>query len=198
MSERVSFPLDKRQWNPGLIPGPIMLVSTVDGEGCPNVAPKSWVQMVSFEPPLVLFSGQEGGVTERNVRESGCFALNIVDGRLADRAFACIRWRGEERIRRSGFRLVPAEVIAAPLVADCPAHLECRLHESRRAGSALLVIGEIVHVSVSAEIVAAAPLERYRLLDQALFLEPGCYATIRRARPAGEWPEGEQGGEGDG
>ena len=181
---RVSFPTDKRAWHPGLLPGPIALISTVDPAGEPNVAPKSWLQMVSFEPSILMFSGSRGGKTEQNIEATGCFAVNLVHGGLARRAFACVRWRGAERIANSGFSLSAATAIEAPLVDDCRAHLECRLHDTKEVGSGLVVFGGIVAASVTEEVAGVAPRLRYQALDQALFLEDGLYATVDRARPA--------------
>ena len=181
---RVSTPVDKRDWHPGLIPGPIALISTMDSEGAPNVAPKSWIQMVSFEPSILMFSGSRDGQTERNIMATECFAVNLVDGSLARRTFTCIHWKGAERIERSRFRLTEATKIEAPLVDDSRAHLECRLHDTREVGSGFVVFGEIVAAPVLEEIASAEPRARYAALDQALFLEDGLYATVERARPA--------------
>ena len=181
---KTPLPTDKRDWHPGLIPGPIALISTVDPAGEPNVAPKSWIQMVSFEPSILMFSGSRDGQTERNILATGCFSVNLVDGSLARRTFACVRWKGAERIARSGFQLVKATKIEAPLVDDCRAHLECRFHDTREVGSGFLVFGEIVAASVLDEIAGAEPRARYAALDQTLFLEDGLYATVERARPA--------------
>jgi len=51
VTRKVPYAIDKREWHPSLIPGPIALISTVDAGGTPNIAPKSWLQMVAFEPP---------------------------------------------------------------------------------------------------------------------------------------------------
>ena len=181
---RIPCPTDKRGWHPSLIPGPIALVSTMDAAGEPNVAPKSWIQMASFEPSILMFSGSRGGKTEENIEVTGCFAVNLVHGALARRAFACVRWRGAERIERSGFSLLAATAIEAPLVGDCRAHLECRLHDTKEVGSGLVVFGEIVAASILEEIAGAEPRLRYQALDQALFLEDGLYATVDCARSA--------------
>lgn len=182
--DRVPFPVDKRAWHPSLLPGPLALVTTVDGEGVPNVAPKSFLQMVSFEPPILMFSGQPAGRTERNLLTTGCFGVSLVHGGLAERVFACTAWSGAERIERAGLHLAPADAITAPLVAECRAHLECRLHDTKAVGSALVVFGEIVAASLRADVAAAEPRQRYAALDQALYLEEGLYATVDRARPA--------------
>ncbi len=183
-TKRAPFPIDKRAWQPGLIPGPLTLVTTVDARGEPNLAPKSWVQMASFDPPMVMFSGQPDGRTEANILATGHFALNLVHGGLARPVFDCVRWSGAERVREAGFTLVPASKISAPLVDECRAWLECDLRDSKRVGSALVVFGEIVAASVRSHLLRLPPRQRYPAQDLALFLEDGLYATLDRARPA--------------
>ncbi len=181
---KVPFPIDKHQWQPGLLPGPIALISTADEQGTPNVAPKSWLQMVSFEPPMLMFSGQPNGTTERNIIATECFAVNVVDSRLASKTFSCIRFKGTERIARSEFRLTSATAIDAPLVENCKAHLECRLSETKPMGASLVVFGEIVAAAIDQDVLAAEPRTRYAILDQTLFLEDGLFAQVRRPHPA--------------
>lgn len=182
---KVPFPVRKEDWHPSLIPGPIVLVSTYGPTGVPNIAPKSWVQMISFDPPLLMFSGTRGNATEKNVMATGCFGVNLVDSSMTAKVFECIQWHGEERIRRTGFRLIPASSINAPLVEESKACLECRLHGNVEAGSALVVFGEIVAAWIWDEIARAEPGRKYELLDQALFLEDGLYARITKAHRAG-------------
>jgi flavin reductase (DIM6/NTAB) family NADH-FMN oxidoreductase RutF len=176
--KKVAFPIDKREWHPSLIPGPIVLVSSYNAKKEPNIAPKSWLQMVSFEPPMVMFSGTKGRTTEQNVLASGCFGVNFVDAAMAQKVFTCLKWRGLERIEKLGFRMVPASQIQAPLVEDSKAHLECRLHESKEIGSGLVIFGEIVAASIWEEILRVEPLKRYQLLDQILYLEEGVFSRV--------------------
>ena len=63
---KVNYPIDKRQWSPSLMPGPIAIISTCNKESGYNIAPKSWLQMVSFEPPILMFSGSKDNTTEKN------------------------------------------------------------------------------------------------------------------------------------
>ncbi len=185
---KVPFPIDKRSWQPSLIPGPIVLVSTVDAAGVPNVAPKSWIQMVAFDPPTLMFSGTRNNPTETNALASGCFAVNIVDAALVDAAFSCIQWHGVERIRQSGFHLVPASCIEAPLVDECRAHLECRLVDTKAVGSGFVLFGQIVAASICEHLSGMEPHRRYEQLRQALFLEDGLYSTVDHARATGTEP----------
>jgi flavin reductase (DIM6/NTAB) family NADH-FMN oxidoreductase RutF len=175
---KVAFPVDKHKWCPSLIPGPVMLISTCTAQGKPNVAPKSWVQMAAFEPPTLMLAGTKGNATENNILQTGCFGVNVVDEALAPHVFACLQWFGTERIEKSGFHLMQANLIAAPLVVEARAHLECRLRATREIGSGFALFGEIVAASIDDEILAAPPEERYAQLGQVLFLEDGLVARL--------------------
>ncbi len=171
--KKIPFPIDKQRWSPSLIPGPIVLVSTHNKDKVPNVAPKSWVQMVSFEPPILMFSGSKGNTTENNILKTGCFAINFVDSSIAKVVYGCLKWHGEERIEKCGFTLIPASKIESPLVDECKAHLECRLVDTKEVGTGFVIFGEIVAASIWDEILKADPDKRYELLDQIVFLEDG-------------------------
>lgn len=181
---RVSISPDKHSWQPSLIPGVIALVTSLDAQGQPNIAPKSFVQMVSFDPPMLMFSGQPDGNTEANILATGSFGVSFVHGALAEKAFGCIQWQGTERVERCGLTLEPATTIAAPLVAECRAWLECELRDTKRVGGALVVFAEIVAASIRPEILEQPTRQRYPALDLAMFLEGGLYASVERARPA--------------
>lgn len=176
---KVPFPLDKRHWHPSLLPGSLVLISTCGPDRAPNLAPKSWIQMASFDPPILLFSGTRDGTTERNIQHSGCFGVNFVHRALAPAVFQCIRWHGQERIARLGVGLQPATIIPVPLVAECRAHLECHLIETRPMGSGLIVFGEIVAASMWDQLGAGSAEQRYERLDPALFLEDGLIGTLQ-------------------
>jgi flavin reductase (DIM6/NTAB) family NADH-FMN oxidoreductase RutF len=180
--KKIPFPIDKREWAPSLMPGPIVLISTFDEDKNPNVAPKSWVSMVSFDPPILMFSGSKGNTTENNVLRTGCFAINLVDSSLAKTVFECLQWHGRERIEKCGFTLSPADKIDAPLIGQCRAHLECRLIDTREIGSGFVIFGEIVAASIWDEIMKAEPQKRYALLDQTMFLEDGVFAALDGVR----------------
>jgi len=175
---KTDFPVDKRRWSPSLIPGPLVLVSTRSPSGAPNVAPKSWVQMASFEPPILLFSGTRENPTEENILASGCFGVNLVHRELALKVHGCLAWRGEERIRRLGLGISPGPKTGAPLVSECRASLECRLEDTKEIGGAFIVFGRIVSASVWEEALEGTAAQRYARLDPALFLEPGLFAGL--------------------
>lgn len=176
--KKADYPVDKKHWHPSLIPGPIVLISTYNREKEPNIAPKSWIQMVAFEPPMLMFSGTKGYTTESNILETKCFGVNVIDFSLATKVYGCIRWFGQERIIKTGLSLIKASKINAPLVADCKAHLECQLHSTKEIGSGFVIFGEIVAVSIWDKILQVEVDQRYELFDQIVFLENSTFARI--------------------
>ncbi|HDS01398.1 MAG TPA: flavin reductase family protein [candidate division Zixibacteria bacterium] len=178
--KKVDFPIDKRKWHPGLIPGLIVLVSTYSKESIPNIAPISWIQMVSFKPPVLMFSGSRGSRTVNNILETNCFCVNTVDSKMVTKVFNCIKWFGQERIKKCGFNLSDAELIKAPLVDESRAHLKCTLYDTKEVGRAVIVFGEIKAASIWEEIALADTISAYKKLDQVLYMEDGIYALFDR------------------
>ena len=72
-----------------IVPRPVALVSTVDRDGVPNVAPFSFFSGVGSNPPTVLFcpslraSGDHRKDTLRNVEQTGEFVINVVSDAIA-------------------------------------------------------------------------------------------------------------------
>ncbi|NIP42825.1 MAG: flavin reductase family protein [candidate division Zixibacteria bacterium] len=178
--KKVDFPIDKRKWHPGLIPGLIVLVSTYSKDSVPNIAPISWIQMASFEPPMLMFSGTKNSHTVKNILETECFCVNLVDSKMVTKVFNCIKWFGEERIKKCGFNLSDAENIKAPVVDESRAHLECTLYDTKEVGRAVIAFGEIKAASVWEEIATADTVKAYQKLDQVMYMEDSIYALFDR------------------
>lgn len=181
---KARYPVDKRLWHPSLIPGAIVLISTYDSEKKPNIAPKSFIQMISFEPSILMFSTSKNTTTATNIDQNKAFCVNFVDYSLADTVFNCLSWYGDERIREMDLKLSDSEQVFAPIVDDCPANLECSVIDTREYGSGYAVFAEIVGAWIDDPILQVEPDERYELLDQIVFLEDGVYQRINNVSKA--------------
>jgi flavin reductase (DIM6/NTAB) family NADH-FMN oxidoreductase RutF len=179
---KVSFPPDKHVWHPSVLSGQIVLVSTVDAEGLPNVAPKSWVTMVAFAGPIVAFGCNVTHATYSNVVATKEFVLNVLPESLAERAWALSDLHGQQRLRECGLTPMPAQKVRAPLVDECPAHLECQLDDVKRYGEEVFIFGRVVAASIEKECIEAPLSEQYERLAPTFFLEAGTYAGLGRLR----------------
>jgi flavin reductase (DIM6/NTAB) family NADH-FMN oxidoreductase RutF len=147
-----------------IVPRPVALVSTVDKDGVPNVAPFSFFNGVGSNPPTVLFcpalrsSGDKRKDTLRNVEQTGEFVINIVSDAIAAAANATAADVGPEvdEFLIAGLTAIPSEAVRPPRVAESPAQFECKLLQivftGQAPGAGVVVLGEIVRVHVAAHL----------------------------------------------
>lgn len=143
-----------------VIPRPIALVATVDGEGVANLAPFSFFTVVSSNPPFIAFAPHRAGRTGskkdtlRNVEQVGEFTVSVVTEEIAEQANRCAAPLpyGDSEFDHSGLTPMAAERVRAPLVAESPVGLECVVEEIRSYGEAggagSLVVGRVVLIHV--------------------------------------------------
>jgi len=190
--DKLPLPLDKHRWHPSPLPGQVVLVTTVDVEGRPNVSTKSWISMTAFgPPPVIMFGCNLDHATARNALEAGEFVINIPGEDLAE---AC--WnigtdqavRGEDRFEANGLTPIPAERTQVPRVAECRAHLECETDGHRTWGREVAIFGRVVAASVDGGLLEGDAESRYAGLAPLFFLERRLMATlgpVRRVHPHG-------------
>ena len=148
-----------------VIPRPIAVVSTVDAEGRPNLAPFSFYTVVSSNPPHIAFaphlSGRTGQKkdTLRNIEATGEFVIASATEALADRINACAALLppGDSEFAHSGLTPEPAETVVPFLVKESPINLECQLVEIRaygdQGGAGHLVVGKIKRLHLETTIL---------------------------------------------
>lgn len=173
-------------------PRPIAWVSTVDGQGRPNLAPFSYFQAVCSSPPTIVLgiawlpNGRPKD-TLANILETGELTINHVSEDLTERmnASSAAFPHGVSEWERCGVDSAPAVAVAPRRVADARGGLECRsIHAiplgeqtgigKHRAPSSTLVVAEVVHVWVAAGLLQRD--ERGRLKP----IEPGKLAAVGR------------------
>jgi len=127
-----------------LEPGPVVLVTTARG-GRRNVMAMSWYTMMEFEPPLVgcVITGER---TVANLRATKECVIAIPTVEIARKVVACgnPHPRVADKFERFGLTPLPASKVGAPLVAECYANLECRLHDARMARKYALYVLRVV------------------------------------------------------
>lgn len=154
---------DRRDLN-GLVnglvgPRPIAWVSTVARDGARNLAPFSFFNALSFQPPTLGVSpGSRDGVNKdslRNIRETGEFVVCVVTEVLAPLAnLASSELPPDvDEWELLGIEPAPSEVVAPARVALSPAAFECTVREIVDLGppdvpTNSLVIGAVQRIHV--------------------------------------------------
>jgi len=175
-----------------IMPRPIGWISTCDRQGRPNLAPYSFFNAVSDDPPLVMFSASSRETHTRkdtlvNVEATGEFVVNLATHKLARqvKATGAALAPGEDEFAHAGLTQSPSELVAAARVAESPAHLECLLYRTipMPAGAdgrhCTLVIGRVVGLHIDAamirdgkvDVAALQPLARLGYSEYASIFE---------------------------
>jgi flavin reductase (DIM6/NTAB) family NADH-FMN oxidoreductase RutF len=111
-----------------LEPGPIVLLTTARA-GHPNVMPMSWHLMMEFTPPLVGCLVSNGNYSFATLKTTKECVINIPTVELAKIVVACGNTSGSnvDKFEEYGLTPVAAELVEAPLIAECYASLECKV-----------------------------------------------------------------------
>jgi flavin reductase (DIM6/NTAB) family NADH-FMN oxidoreductase RutF len=128
-----------------LEPGPVVLVTTVR-KGRANVMAMSWHTMLEFEPPLVGCVISNRNYSFAALRTTRECVLAIPGAELAKKVVACGNSSGRKIDKFNAFHLTPspASRVAAPLVDECFANLECRVVDSRMVAKYNFFVLEVV------------------------------------------------------
>lgn len=148
-SHKQEFPVENvRRY---LEPGPIVLVSS-HWQGRSNVMTLGWHTMLEFSPSLVGLMISRGNHSFEMIRRSRECVINLPTVALVDTVVRVGNCSGAQTDKFAVFGLTaaPASVVAAPLVAQCHAHFECRLREDALVERYNFFIFEVVKAQAAA------------------------------------------------
>jgi flavin reductase (DIM6/NTAB) family NADH-FMN oxidoreductase RutF len=142
-----------------LEPGPVVLLTTAH-EGRDNVMTMSWHTMLEFEPPLVgcVVSNRNFSFTALTATRE-C-VINIPTVKLADAVVKCgnVSGRRKDKFAAFGLTAVPAAQVAAPLIAECYANLECRVVDTALVNKYNFFVLEVVKAWIDPTVRAPRTL----------------------------------------
>jgi flavin reductase (DIM6/NTAB) family NADH-FMN oxidoreductase RutF len=124
-------------------PMPMTLVGS-DLAGGPTFMALAWMNRVQFTPPRVAVGANKNHSTNAGIREHGEFSVNFPDESMV----AVTDWCGLSSARNvdkaAHFDVYRGTLEHAPLVAECPLSLECRVFDVLDLGSHELFVADIV------------------------------------------------------
>jgi flavin reductase (DIM6/NTAB) family NADH-FMN oxidoreductase RutF len=166
-----------------VVPRPIAWVSTLSASGQRNLAPHSYFNVVSSDPPIVhVTSSQRYGQpkdTARNIRETGEFVVNVAartQVELVNHTSADCP-PGTDEWDLAGLAGLPSQCVKPERVAGAPAALECRLVETLSLGNGTMFFGEVVWFHVDAAVMDGHRVDP-RALDPVARLGGPLYAPL--------------------
>ena len=144
----------------------------------PNVLTVAWTGIVNSEPAMTYISVRPSRYSHELISENKEFVINLTTAKTLKAADFCgvKSGRDVDKFAEAGLTPVAATAVKAPLIAESPLSLECRVTEVKRLGSHDMFLAEIVAVDVDDGYLDADG--KFRLEDSGLiaFCHGGYYA----------------------
>jgi len=163
MEKRTAFPDD-----PGFsifYPGSVCLVSAVDAAGKADICTVGAWALVNGAPRLfgIAMCARAAGeyfwkrYTTTCIEQTGEFVINIPHAGLKDASDVCgsvsLTTRPDaDKFALANLTAAPAAKVKAPLIAECPVNIECRVHSSLELPTHDWIVGEPLACHTAAEV----------------------------------------------
>ncbi|KAB8312653.1 flavin reductase family protein [Erwinia endophytica] len=147
-------------------PRPIAWISTTDENGIDNLAPFSQCQIVTIDPPMVMFCANHypddtRKDSARNAESTGWFVWNMAteDLKEAVNKSAMIVPSHVDEFELANVAKIKADLSQIPMVADSPCQLECKyistqtIKGNSNLGTVDLILGEVIRIHVKDEYI---------------------------------------------
>ena len=144
----------KRRLGPTDIIFPVPAALVASGTlSCPNLLTVAWIGMMGSDPPILAISLKKSRYSLGIIRKEKEFTVNIPSAKHFREVDYCglVTGRKRQKFQDCGFTAVPACVVKAPLVEECPFNLECKVLQDIEFGDWVVVFGEIVETHVDAD-----------------------------------------------
>ena len=142
-------------------PRPIAFASTVDENGNPNLAPYSFFNVFSSNPPILVFSSNRKVAdnttkdTLHNIEKTKEVVINVVPHEIVRQmAVASVGFSAEvNEFEKSGLTPIPSDIVRPYRVKESPVHYECVVKDIQplgdKGGAGHLIICEVVKLHLA-------------------------------------------------
>jgi flavin reductase (DIM6/NTAB) family NADH-FMN oxidoreductase RutF len=158
-------------------PRPIAFASTIDKNGVTNLAPFSFFNVFSANPPIMIFSpalsGRTGEAkdTYHNVKAVPEVVINVVNYDIVHQmSLASSPYASDvSEFEKAGFTPLPSDKIKPMRVAESPVQFECKVNEvvelGKEGGAGNLIICEVVKIHIQEAVLNEAGMIDQHKID---------------------------------
>jgi flavin reductase (DIM6/NTAB) family NADH-FMN oxidoreductase RutF len=154
-------------------PRPIAFASTLDEQGKPNLSPFSFFNMMSANPPILVFSpvlkisDSASKHTLQNAEATKEVVINVVNYEIVQQmSLASTAYdKGVSEFEKAGLTMQDSEVVKPFRVKESPVQFECKVNQilslGEDGGAGNLVICEVVKMHIDESV-----LDEHEKIDQ--------------------------------
>lgn len=156
-------------------PRPIAFVSTLDEEGRENIAPYSFFNVFSSNPPIAVFSSNRKVAdnttkdTLHNIKVNKECVINAVNHKIIRQmALTSVAFpSGISEFEQAGLTPVKSEFVDAPACAESPVNMECRVKDiitlGTHGGAGHLIICEILAMHIDEDVIDGERINPHKI-----------------------------------
>lgn len=149
--------MGKVSWKPGtmIYPLPALMVSCGSDESNYNILTVAWTGTVCTNPPVCYISLRPERHSYEIIKRTGEFVLNLTTRALARATDWCGVRSGRDFNKFSEMHLTPikGEVVSAPVIAQSPLNIECKVRQIVPLGSHDMFIADVVNVQADDSLI---------------------------------------------
>ena len=146
-------------------PRPIAFVSTVNEDGKHNLAPYSFFNAFSSNPPIVVFSSNRRVAdnttkdTLHNIQKNKeCVISAVSYGIMRQMALTSVEFdSGESEFEKTGLTPTASEFVSVPGVEESPVNMECKVKDivtlGEHGGAGHLIICEVQVMHIDEDVI---------------------------------------------
>ena len=136
---------------PWMVPQPVLIIATYNEDGTADAMNAAWGG--TYDADKVMLCLSAGHKTTANIKNRKAFTVSFADaGHVTEADYVGIVSANKEpdKMNKAGFHTIKSEFVDAPLIAELPMALECKLVKFNEDGN---IIGEIVNVSAEEAVL---------------------------------------------
>jgi flavin reductase (DIM6/NTAB) family NADH-FMN oxidoreductase RutF len=159
--------------NRPVYPTPAALITCADEDGTPNVLTLGETFNISISRPVILgIAIRRSRYSHELISRTREYVVNLPTQAISEQVWFCGRTSGRDvdKFHESGLTPVPASVVKAPLIAECPINVECRVTGIQVIGDHDLFLGEAVAQHVDQDLLDDANKIKVEKLDAFAFV----------------------------
>ena len=130
---------------------PVLIVGTYDENGAPNAMNAAWGGIYDTNQVMVCLADDHK--TTENIKKTGAFTVSFATAKTVvpcDYVGIVSANDVPDKMQKAGFHAQKSEFVNAPVFAELPMTVECRLSKFNEDG---ICVGEIVNVSADESVL---------------------------------------------
>ncbi|MDI6601843.1 MAG: flavin reductase family protein [Thermoanaerobacteraceae bacterium] len=170
--------MEKNLIKPGtlLYPLPAVMISCGDINGIYNIITVAWAGTVCSKPPMISISIRKERYSYQLIKNTMDFAVNIPDKNLLYALDFCgnVTGKSHDKFKEAGLTMEKGDKIKAPLIAECPINIECKVRNIIPLGTHDMFIGEVVSARARQELMKSSSID-YDVSSMIGYIKNGYY-----------------------